>query len=157
MDDQMELQVKTTSDHEIEFIIRFSNHENIIDVFDRLEWMKSAYKYKNDIGSIRNMCQTDDNTIFYPTNKVKLPKARWAFVSATASFPIGVPVDFIIENSGLTSKELSSYCTSKKNPSYKYFFIDSGLLQVHPEGIGWVYKNLRKDKQIPELEGDDAD
>lgn len=148
--------MKTTSDDGIEFSIRFSNHESIFDVFDRLDMMKSAYKYKTYIRHIRTICQTDDGRIFYPTSESNLPTARWAFVSTAASFPIGVPVDFILKNTGLTSNGLSSYCTSKKNPSHKYFFMDSGLLHVLPEGIGWVYKNLKKDKQIEELEGDDS-
>jgi len=152
--DQIELELKTTSEDGVEFIVRFSGYENIINAFDRLDWMKSAYRFKNDAKKIRTICQTNDGRIFYPIQKTNLPKARWAFVTAVASFPIGVPVDFILEKTGLSSSELSSYCTSKKNPSYKYFFIDSGLLQVHPDGIGWVYKNLIKDGQIENNNGE---
>lgn len=136
------------SEDNTEFHVRFDSLEEVLEAIDELSTAIAAYELRHFIYRLREICQTSDEMIFYPQSDIDLPKARWITVTAAASFPRGVSISSIQENSDLKAKEVHAYCTSKNNPSSKYLYIVKGIMHIKSEGIMWVIGLLEKDGQI---------
>ena len=152
MSNEFNHEVRSTSEDGMTFVVRFMDKNDVFEALNRLMTIKFAYEHRFDIRRIREICQSEDNRVFFPLNDVNLPKARWVSVSAAASYPHGVPVDEISARTGLKSSEISAYCTSKNNPTSEYLHSDKGLIYFSAEGYNWLIGLLEKDKQIENKE-----
>ena len=135
-----------------EFRVRFDSVEDALEAVERLSRVAAAYELRHIIYRLRNLCQTLDGRVFCPKSDVDLPKARWMTVAAASSFPRGVPMQTVVENSDLTLKSINAYCTSKNNPTHEYLDIEGDMVYITPEGIRWVVALLEKDCQIERIE-----
>ena len=135
-----------------EFRVRFDSVEDALEAVGRLSRVTAVYELRHTIYRLRNLCQTLDRSIFYPKSDVDLPKARWMTVAAASSFPRGIPMQTIVENSDLTPKSINAYCTSKNNPTHEHLYLEGDKVYITPEGIRWVVALLEKDGQIEKIE-----
>ncbi|MHA1863236.1 MAG: hypothetical protein ACTSWA_05655 [Candidatus Thorarchaeota archaeon] len=147
-DSKFLLELHSIIDDNTSCVVRFSSASETMAALDELDSIKSIHQLRKTILRIRKICRTEDGLIHYPLDKIELPKARWVTVSVSASYPIGVPVDFLLSKSGLSPGELSAYHSSKNNPTSKYLFVQDGLMKITMDGITWLLSLLEKDKQV---------
>ena len=147
-DSEFLLELHSIIDDNTSCVVRFSDASETMEALDKLDSIKSIHQLRKTILRIRKICRTDDGLVHYPRDEIKLPKARWVTVSVSASYPNGVPVDFLLSKSGLSSDELSAYHSSKNNPTSKYLFIQDNLMKITTDGIIWLLSLLEKDKQV---------
>lgn len=133
-------------------VVKFQDSSNTMIAFDELDRIISFHKVRQSILMIRSICKTDDGNTFYPIVDIKLPKARWLSVAAAASYPIGIPIDIIIQKSKLDRKTIAAYCSSTNNPTSEYLTIIDDRVSMDFKGIEWLLKLLVKDKQIKNIE-----
>jgi hypothetical protein len=145
-------EIKLVNKEKQEFSVSFTEVKESLDVIEDLLTVKGTLEKQPLIKKIRDICQNEDDILFFPNNKIILPKARWVSVSAAASYPRGVPIDDIVSRTDLTSEKVSAYCTSKNNPTSRYLFRRGDEIFISPDGIDWLFGLLKKDKQIEEVE-----
>ncbi|MGY5881770.1 MAG: hypothetical protein RTV31_16085 [Candidatus Thorarchaeota archaeon] len=147
-DSELRFELHSNIDDNITLVVRFADALETMTALDELDTIKSIHRLRKTILRIKKICQTEDGLVYYPKDKVDLPKARWVTVSVSASYPNGVPVDFLLSKSGLSAAEFSAYHTSKNNPTSKYLFVQDNLMKITPEGITWLLNLLEKNKQL---------
>ena len=147
---QFEIKIRDNERNEI--VVKFEEVMDTMQAIDELFRVKGAIEKRDSIHRIREICETTDSQVYIPRDGKDLQKARWVSVATSASYPNGVPVELILAKTGLSSTELSAYCTSKNNPTSKYLYSDGKSIFMKPDGIGWLLKLLEKDDQIEKTE-----
>jgi len=137
--------IRAKINDETTFEVDVSDLSAALAAIKEIDEIKKLYELNQIINKLRNICETEDGIIFFPSKNGELTKTRQLTLTIAASFPVGISLEFIDKMLGISRNNTLAYCHSKNNPTSRYLKIKESKVFIDPDGLYWIFELLKRE------------
>ncbi len=137
--------LRTRINDETTFEVDIPDLSSALTAVKEIDTMKKLYELNQIVDKLRVICETEDGVIYFPLDNQEMTQAKQLTLTSAASFPVGVPIEFLITKVEMTRSSISAYCSSKNTPTSRYLKIEENQVHINSEGIEWIFNLLKHD------------
>ncbi len=137
--------LRTKINDETTFEVDVSDLQSALTAVKEIDEMKRLYELNQIVNKLRVICETEDGVIYFPSYNEEMAKAKQLTLAAAASFPVGIPLEFLDKMIRIPRRNIIAYCNSKNNPTSRYLRIEENQVFINPDGVSWIFELLKQD------------